>query len=356
LPALGNQLPGAFCLNNLIKGKLVTLVNLILSMKNLVKLISLCLFIFAIILHSCKKEELPTLSTTSITNITATSASSGGDITSDGGADLIHRGVCWTSGTEDPVVTDSHTSDGTGTGAFTSSLTQLTPNTKYRIRAYATNSAGTGYGNAKIFMTPAVIDTNGNLYNSVNIGTQTWMAENLKSTKFNNGDNIPNVTDSTAWSGLSTPAYCWWNNNAAIYKDIYGALYNWYAVSTGNLCPTGWHVPTDAEWTTLTDCLGGQSVAGGKLKATGTIEGKDGFWGSPNTGATNETGFTALPGSYRWIDGRFIDAIGSHGYWWSSSEVRTIYAWGRNMSTYDGNIYRGASYKVDGLSVRCLKD
>jgi uncharacterized protein (TIGR02145 family) len=137
-----------------------------------------------------------------------------------------------------------------------------------------------------------VTDIDGNVYNTVTIGDQVWMAENLKTTKLNDGTSISNAIDNIAWASLSTPGYCWFINNRATY-EIYGALYNWYAVYTDKLCPTGWHVPSNSEWTTLTDHLGGAEVAGGKLKESGSSH-----WASPNTGATNVTGFTALPGGY----------------------------------------------------------
>jgi uncharacterized protein (TIGR02145 family) len=193
-------------------------------------------------------------------------------------------------------------------------------------------------------------DVDGNLYDVVKIGNQRWMAENLKTTKFNDNTDIPLVTDYTAWSNLTTPGYCWYSNDQATYGDTYGALYNWYTVETGNLCPTGWHVPTDAEWTTLTVYLGGESIAGSKLKETGTTH-----WNSPNTDATNETGFTALPGGYRGPDGTFY-FIGYHGYWWSSMESSTTNAWLRYMLYDYSNVYRVSYSKKYGLSVRCLRD
>lgn len=145
-----------------------------------------------------------------------------------------------------------------------------------------------------------VVDAGGNVYTTVIIGNQEWFTENLRTTKYNNGTPIPNITSNSEWGNLTTGAYAWYDNDEATYKYAQGALYNWYAVETGNLCAAGWHVPTDAEWTTLTDYLGGASVAGGKLKATGTIEAETGLWHDPNTGATNETGFTALPGGGRY--------------------------------------------------------
>jgi uncharacterized protein (TIGR02145 family) len=239
---------------------------------------------------------IPTLSTTAASSITTTSATSGGNVISDGGATVTARGVCWSTN-QNPTIDNSKTSNDIGTGSFTSNLTGLTANTIYYVRAYATNSMGTAYGNQVTFKTTTDVETNtvtdidGNIYHTVTIGTQVWMVENLKTTKYRNGDPIPNVTGN-AWAALTTGAYCWYNNDAATYKATYGALYNWYAVADSrNIAPTGWHVPTDAEWTTLTTFLGGESVAGGKLKETGTNH-----WTSPNTGATNETGFTALPG------------------------------------------------------------
>ena len=197
--------------------------------------------------------------------------------------------------------------------------------------------------------TDKITDKDGNIYTSVTIGTQVWMVENLKTTKFNDGTSIPNVTDNTAWIRLTTPGYCWYNNDVA-NKTPYGALYNWYAVNTGKLCPTGWHVPSDAEWTELTDYLGGESVAGGKLKETGTIH-----WDSPNTGATNETGFTALPGGGHDVDGTF-GYVGEIGIWCSATAYNTYDAWGRFIGYSDSYLDRNHMGKEIGVSVRCLRD
>jgi uncharacterized protein (TIGR02145 family) len=198
---------------------------------------------------------------------------------------------------------------------------------------------------------PGIVkDYDENLYTTVTIGTQTWMAENLRVARYKNGTTIPLVTDNTAWAGLTTPGYCWYKNDEATNKATYGALYNWYTVITGNLCPTGWHVPTDYEWTTLTMYQNGESVAGGKLKETGTAH-----WASPNTGSTNETGFTALPGGYRISSGLFYD-IGSYGGWWSSTEYSTTDGRYRIMYYYNSEVYRDIRNKQNGFSVRCLRD
>ena len=178
------------------------------------------------------------------------------------------------------------------------------------------------------------------------------MNQNLKVTHYSNGDAIPNVTDNTAWSNLTTGAYCNYNNDPN-YATTYGRLYNWYTVvDSRNLCPIGWHIPTDTEWTTLTTYLGGDSIAGGKLKEVGTTH-----WQSPNTAATNETGFTALPGGYHDSGGAF-GGIEIDGYWWSTSENSPIihWAWARYMYYELSFAYRDYDYEPDGISVRCLKD
>jgi uncharacterized protein (TIGR02145 family) len=206
-----------------------------------------------------------------------------------------------------------------------------------------------------IFYRPATVlttvtDIDGNVYLTVTIGTQVWMAENLKTTKLIDGSAIPLVTDTTVWSNLITPGYCWYNNDSNTYAQTYGALYNWYTVETGNLCPTGWHVPTDADWTTLIDYLGGGAFAGGKLKETGTNH-----WESPNTGATNESGFSALPGGYRNGIGGFY-MIGVRGAWWHNNEIDASTAWTLGIHYSDSNVDGLNANKRHGHSVRCMKD
>ena len=197
-------------------------------------------------------------------------------------------------------------------------------------------------------------DGDGNNYPVVEIGTgksgtQGWMAENLKTTRYNNGTAIPLVTDNASWFYLKTPGYCWYNNDEAANKATNGALYNWYTVNTGNLCPTGWHVPTDAEWKTLATAMGDYLIAGGKLKETGTAH-----WISPNKGATNESGFTALPAGAR--SGGTFAYIGSVGSWWVSNEYSSVSGWCRDIDHDDTILSRYVSPKVIGLSVRCLRD
>ena len=199
-----------------------------------------------------------------------------------------------------------------------------------------------------------ITDVDGNTYKTVYIGTQQWMAENLNVSKYNDGTEIPNVTDNTQWSNLTTGAWVYYDNNEPD-NNRFGKLYNWYAVSSTtngnkNVCPSGWHVPSDTEWTILTDYLGGLSVAGGKMKEVGTLN-----WNSPNTNATNTSLFSALPGGSR--DGYGIyHNVGSDCYWWSSTENGTGNIWDRILYNYVVNAYRDGGGKVAGMSVRCLKD
>jgi uncharacterized protein (TIGR02145 family) len=303
-----------------------------------------------ICLTACKKEPEPlALTTAGVTDITYLSATSGGDITSDGGSVITSRGVCW-SIAQSPTTDDSKTEDGSGSGAYSSTLTDLTPNTTYYVRAYATNSDGTAYGDELPFSTGLLTDIEGNTYNAITIGDQVWMQENLKVTKLNDGTEIPNVTDEDTWGNTNEPGFGWYDNYEATYGDTYGAMYNWYTVNTGKLCPDGWHVPTDAEWTILTDFLGGEEIAGGKLKEAGTEH-----WDAPNTDATNVSGFTALPGGYRSNGGEYY-SIKWQGRWWTSSIVDNMYVWTRHMQSNIANVNRYAMNRNYGFSVRCLKD
>ena len=197
-----------------------------------------------------------------------------------------------------------------------------------------------------------VTDVDNNVYNTVTIGTQIWFKENLKVTRYRNGDAIGTTTPATKdISGETSPKYQWAYNGDEGNVATYGRLYTWYAATDSRgLCPTGWHLPTDAEWTTLTDYLGGESVAGGKMKEAGTTH-----WNSPNTSADNSSGFTALPGGFRYFSGSFYD-IGSYGLWWSATEYDAPYAWYRNLDYRFGSAYRNFNYKYDGFSVRCVRD
>jgi len=197
----------------------------------------------------------------------------------------------------------------------------------------------------------AIKDVDGNVYNTVTIGTQLWMKGNLRTTRYSNGDLIGTTTPATLdISGETTPKYQWTYDGDENNVAAYGRLYTWYAVTDNrNICPTGWHVPTDEEWTTLTTYLGGESIAGGKLKEAGTSH-----WFSENVGATNESGFTALPGGTHKID-TFYN-IRDTGFWWSSTEGSATQAYNRFINYYGNYIGRYNSTKQNGSAVRCLKD
>jgi uncharacterized protein (TIGR02145 family) len=203
-------------------------------------------------------------------------------------------------------------------------------------------------------------DGDNNYYPVVQINTQLWMAENLKTTKYNDGTAIPNVTDDLTWGGLTTGVYSDYENTST-NSNTYGRLYNWYAVDNNasskvasnggkNVCPTSWHVPSNDEWTTLTTFLGGESGTSGKLKETGTTH-----WTTPNTGATNETGFTALPGGERSTLGLFY-SLGAAVYCWSSTGYLTTDAWYRSMYYNIANVGIFLNDKRAGFSVRCIRD
>jgi uncharacterized protein (TIGR02145 family) len=195
-----------------------------------------------------------------------------------------------------------------------------------------------------------VIDIDGNVYHTVTIGNQTWMVENLRATHLNDGTAIPNASDTAAWFALLSPGYCWYNNDTA-NGNTYGALYNWYAVHTGKLAPPGWHVPSDAEWTQLSTFLGGEAGAGGKMKEAGLAH-----WLTPNTGATNESGFMALPGGFRYPTGQFAQ-VGQNASWWCVQEEDSWGAYYRGIDNNGTSIYRfGYTNKIVGYSVRLVKD
>jgi uncharacterized protein (TIGR02145 family) len=209
--------------------------------------------------------------------------------------------------------------------------------------------------NAIILADGSFIDSrDGYKYPVVLIGDQLWMAENLRATKYTDGTDISLAATTADWRNLTTGGYCWYFNNYDNFGTKYGALYNWYAVNTEILCPDGWHVPNVDEWMILTATLEGESVAGGKLKAIGTIEGGDGLWRSPNTGATNESGFTALPGGSRTPTGMFYSA-GLYGNWWSSIPMNQLASYTLYATFNNSRAIRGAYYNNHGLSVRCVR-
>ena len=276
--------------------------------------------------------DLPAVTTTAVTNINQTTATSGGNVTSDGGATVTARGVCWST-SPNPTLANNYTSDGTGTGIFISNITGLIASTIYYVRSYATNSVGTSYGN-EISFTSAIgiscpgtptVTYGGKTYNTVLIGTQCWFKENL------------NFQTGNSW--------CYNDDNSNC--ETYGRLYDFNTAQ--GVCPTGWHLPNEANWLTLSAYLGGSGIAGGVMKEAGNIH-----WLSPNTGATNISWFTALPSGHREAG---YSGITTSTSFWSSSDP--YYPYGFDVSLYylnDDLYFDYGSFKTFGRSVRCLKN
>ena len=297
--------------------------------------------------------KVPSVGTTAVSNVLNNTAMSGGTVSNDGGTAVTARGVCWSTSPGPTVALSTKTTDGSGTGSFSSNITGLNPGTKYYVRAYATNGVGTAYGNERTFTTYLLVDVDGNAYDTVLIGTQVWMSENLRVSKYRNGDPIPGNLTNTTWHLYATSGAYAFYSNAAVNDSIYGKLYNGYAVADPRgLCPTGWHVPSDVEWTTLENFLGGTSVAGGKMKAVTSL------WQAPNTGATNSSGFTALPGGSRDELGYF-SGVGIDGVWWSSTQnsyANASLAWCRRLDYGHASVGKTNRYMENGFSVRCVRD
>ncbi|HNW98273.1 MAG TPA: fibrobacter succinogenes major paralogous domain-containing protein [Bacteroidales bacterium] len=296
---------------------------------------------------------VPTLTTTNVSSIKLSTVNVSGKIISDGGAPIITSGICWDIN-DSPTINDYKTTNGTLSGSFTNLISGLSPNTFYFMRAYATNNIGTGYSNQLFVKTcnDSISDVDGNIYYTIIIGTQEWMIENLKTTKYRNGNSIPLVIDKNdLWDNLTTGAYC--NKNNSINDAmIYGKLYNWYAVTDSRcIAPLGWHVPSDAEWNILVEYLGGSNIAGGRLKEASTAH-----WVFPNTGADNYSGFMGLPSGSR-PDGGELSSIGYSTFWWSTSDSCATLAWNRHIDTHNAYIEKCYAYKGKvGFSVRCIKD
>lgn len=319
-----------------------------------------CLFTvlaFALLLiSSCKKVEvdnskLPYVMSNSVTNITTTSALCGGWVVMVGIDTITVKGICWSTN-PNPTIADSIISKGSGQGKFVVNLTGLTANTKYYMRVFACNKVGTSYGCEQIIKTytGTVTDIDGNVYYTVTIGTQTWMAENLKTTKYRNGDPITNAIEDSVWSNPSTKGYCNYNNDST-NGNIYGHLYNWFvATDRRNIAPLGWHVPSDKEWTILIKYLGGDTLACDKLVECDWSQTHWAF----GTG-TNESGFTALPGGYRNSLGGFTDLHYVANYW-ASTDNSSDFAYYINLFTAPIPNMLNTTQKREGASVRCIKD
>jgi uncharacterized protein (TIGR02145 family) len=310
-------------------------------------LTAICVFI------SCRKDKPFTLA--ELSDSYAFSIASSGfvlwsQVKSDGGSTVVHRGICFGTDPE-PTLNDRKTDDGTGEGVFYSSLKRLNPGTTYYARLYATNIVGTAYGNTvKIKTLERISDIENNPYDIILVGSQIWMQQNLRVTGYLNGDAIPNCDPPADWSSLTTGAYSGYYERET-GDSIYGYFYNWYTITDDrNICPSGWHVPTDAEWAVLESFLGGSKSAGGKLKESGS-----GRWDTFNIAATNISGFTALPAGSRFSNG-YSGGRRFFTYFWTNTEANPDSAICRSLSLYNGYIQRSSLSKKYGFPIRCIKD
>lgn len=340
--------------------------------------------VITILLASCTTTTTePIVTTANISVVTQTRATSGGTIVSDGGETITEQGICWATNPE-PTIHDNKTSVVLGTRTFVDSIIDFTSANTYYVRAYATNSNGTGYGKAfQVTTLPdttlpsnilnlslsydSIFDIDGNKYHTITIGNQTWMAENLYVSKYRNGDNIPNVASNSNWEALTTGAQCTYNNNVEWNSTAkFGRLYNYYAVSDArNIAPNGWRTASDDDWTTLIDYLSihlGISTSVAQAMAaktdwtessvTGTIGCIDfDIYESVN----NSSGLCALPAGIRGDYGEF-NYVANYSGWWTSNQSDNENAWFRSLSYYSGkNVGRNTYNKNYGLSVRCIK-
>lgn len=337
------------------------------KIRNLKMMNFILLLCVIIVVSSCKKEKgllisQPEVHTWYAVNVSQTWATLEGAVNASNQSTIVTFEFDSTTSYRQSVNATPDTIKGSTYTDVSAYATGLRAMTLYHFRIKAVNSSGTtfgkdttfttaGKGGNKIIFNPdlvygSVSDNDGNTYKTIQIGTQTWMAENLKTTKYNDGSAIPLVSDGPAWAVLSTPGLCWYTNDTVSY----GAMYNWYTVNTGKLCPLGWHVPSDIEWNILTTGQGGERIAANRLKETGITH-----WQSPNTGATNESGYSALPGGFRNSDSSFT-SLKKDGYWWSSTESSSAHAYYRVLFYDSGNAEKDDSDKRDGFSVRCLKN
>jgi uncharacterized protein (TIGR02145 family) len=315
--------------------------------------------IISLLSGSCKKESnivLPVVKTYAPLFISSSVATVGFVVESDGGSKILDCGI-YIGLTASPETTGTRLSVASDTGTFVFQVNGLIAGSQFYMKAFAKNSKGDGLSDQVTFTAPAKItDYDNNSYETVTILNQMWMAENLKATHFQNGDPLGTTTVSTFdISGESTPKYQWAYGGDETNTPVYGKLYTYYAITDSRkVCPSGWHVPTDSEWMTLENALGGYTIAGSSLKEAGNTH-----WISPyNADATNISCYKALPGGFRnsASGANSFSSIGNYGYWWSSTEVDPSNAWVRTLYVQSTQLSRNSFSKKGGASVRCLKD
>ena len=318
----------------------------------------------------------PSVTTVSATLVKETEAIVGGEVMDDGGDNVTERGIFFGT-SSDPITTGIKVPIGDGIGPYSATLTGLIDGTRYYYVAFAANSAGTAYGTTLSFTTLeriTVKDIDGNVYQTVMIGNQRWMAENLKTKRYADGSPIQLVESNSEWETLSSTykAYCYFNNNVSI-GDTYGALYTWAAAMNGSgstnanpsgvqgVCPAGWHLPSDQEWKEMEMFLGMNSSEADAMSLRGTTEGGElkqegtSDWVFPNAGATNESGFTALPGGSRFSDAKFTGLYHDTSFW-TATEYDNTNALQRGLGYDHSKVGRTFFYKGDGFAVRCIED
>lgn len=319
------------------------------------------------------KDGIITISTNSVSNVGVIYATSGGNISDDGGANLIAKGVCWSTNENPTINLSTKTNNGTTTGLFVCSITGLSEATTYYVRSYATNSIGTTYGDELSFTTKTLsesqmMDIDGNVYNTITIGNQTWMVENLRTSKYRNGNTISTSSPASKnINGESSPKYQWTYEANDNHDSTYGRLYTWYAATDSRkIAPIGWRIPTDADWSILENYLitNGYNYDGSTSgnKMAKSISAKSLWRTNTNTGSigydlskNNSSGFSAVPGGYRFGGGTF-GGVGSFGSWWSVTEESSGNAWSRSLNSEHINLNRASSSKTYGFSIRCIKD
>jgi uncharacterized protein (TIGR02145 family) len=332
-----------------------------------------------LILISCKKQQyaspndvkdviseddtlvpyLPKIKTVQVNTIGYFDALTGGIISSSGKDSILSKGVCWGKDSILNISLNTKSVDGKGWGDFTSKISGLDYGTTYYVKSYATNSFGTSYGNLEKFQTSlplfkngnGVKDVDGNSYKTIILGDQEWMSENLAVSKLNDGTEIPYVYDISSWYLTKSFAMCLYDN-LLTNKDKFGYLYNGYVVETNKICPTGWHVPVRKDWEKLLLTVGSDNVAGGKLKYAGLDQ-----WVSPNSFATNISGFNGKGAGIRTKDGYFVNKF-KDGFFWTNESVEIPYhkLFYRQLNYAVGYFYETTEYPALGASIRCVKD